>query len=218
MKIHREGYPTLAWAVIVLALVILATYSYDQSWTPYATAVCTILFLLVLQFFRDPDRRVTSSDPQIVLAPADGKVVVIEEVDDPLMDGLRSLQISIFMSPVNVHINRVPVDGTLTHYQYHPGKYLAAWNPKSSHENERTELKLKSSLGDIGLKQIAGAVARRIVCYTQDAGMKLTQGDELGFIKFGSRVDVLLPLGLDIRVRLGEQVKGNRTILAAKRP
>jgi len=216
MKIHREGYPTLSWSVVLLGLLILLTYSVDQSWVPYTISVAVLVFLILLQFFRDPDRRVTRADEKLVLAPADGKVVVIEEVDDPLMDGLRSLQISIFMSPVNVHVNRIPANGTLVSYHYYPGKYLAAWNPKSSYENERTELRMKSPLGEIGLKQIAGALARRIVCYKQEAGMSLTQGEELGFIKFGSRVDVLLPLGLDIPVKIGDKVTGNRTVIARK--
>lgn len=216
MNIHREGYPTLSWSVVILGLLILATYSWNQAFVSYSIGLATILFLLTLQFFRDPDRVLHSPDDNMIIAPADGKVVVIEEVDDPLMDGLRSLQISIFMSPINVHINRVPINGQLVQYTYKPGKYLAAWNPKSSQENERTEMVIKSPLGDIGLKQIAGAMARRIVCYKQEPGMELKQGEELGFIKFGSRVDLLLPLGLDIKVNIGDRVKGNVDIIAVK--
>ena len=216
MNIHREGYPTLSWTVVVLGLIILGVYSWEQPLVPYAIAVSTILFLLILQFFRDPDRRLNDTNDNIVISPADGRVVVIEEVDDPLMDGLRSLQVSIFMSPLNVHINRVPVNGQLLQYKYQPGKYLPAWNPKSSQENERTELVIKSPLGDIGLKQIAGAMAKRIVCYKQSPGMDLVQGEELGFIKFGSRVDLLLPLGIDLKVKIGDRLKGNVDIIAEK--
>lgn len=216
MKIHREGYPTLGWGLVILGLVVMITYSLAHAFLAYVIGICCLFYLMLLHFFRDPDRRLSQAMPDAVLAPADGKVVVIEEVDDPLMDGLRSMQVSIFMSPVNVHINRVPIDGTLSKFSYHPGKYLVAWHPKSSLENERTELRMKTALGDIGLKQIAGAVARRIVCYKQEAGMRLEQGEELGFIKFGSRVDLLLPMGLDIKVSMGDQVKGNRTVIAQR--
>jgi phosphatidylserine decarboxylase len=216
MNIHREGYPTLSWAVVILGLTIFGVYSWNQEFVSIAIAVAAILFILVIQFFRDPDRSISNTNDNIILSPADGKVVVIEEVDDPLMDGLRSLQVSIFMSPLNVHINRVPVNGQLMQFNYHPGKYLPAWNPKSSQENERTSMVIKSAIGDIGLKQIAGAMAKRIVCYKQEPGMDLIQGEELGFIKFGSRVDLLLPLGIDLKVKIGDRVKGNVDIIAVK--
>lgn len=218
MTIHKEGYPTLSWAVVILGLFLMAVYALEPGLLIYAIGVAVIIFLIFLQFFRNPSRPPIEKGEGIILAPADGKVVTLEEVDDPLMDGMRSMQISIFMSPINVHVNRVPIDGTLVHFSYHPGKFLPAWSPKSSTENERTELKIRTALGDVVLKQIAGAMARRIMCYKTESGASLEQGEELGFIKFGSRVDVLIPLGLDIEVRPGDRVRGNRTVLARKTP
>jgi len=172
-----------------------------------------VLFLLVLQFFRNPSFEVVKNDNK-VLAPADGKVVVIEETEETEYLKERRVQISIFMSPVNVHVNRMPVEGVISYYKYHPGKYLVAWHPKSSTENERTTIvaKMKNDT-EVLFRQIAGAVARRIKCYVTE-GQHMEQGQEFGFIKFGSRVDVFLPLGTKINVKAGDTTRGGRTVLA----
>jgi phosphatidylserine decarboxylase len=172
-----------------------------------------IVFLLVLQFFRNP-KIFTNEDPQLVFAPADGKVVVIEEaLEDEYLHDMRK-QISIFMSPINVHINRSPISGVVEYFKYHPGKYLVAWHPKSSFENERTTMVLSQDNGvKLLVRQIAGAVARRIKWYVKE-GDPVQQGGEFGFIKFGSRVDVFLPLDAEILVGLNQVTKGGRTAIA----
>ncbi len=173
-----------------------------------------ILYLLILQFFRSPVFNIPK-DPNTVIAPADGKVVVIEETteDEYLKD--KRIQLSIFMSPINVHVNRTPVAGVVEFFKYHAGKYLVAWHPKSSTENERTTMVIKMSNGvPVLVRQIAGAMARRIKWYVND-GQSFDQGEEFGFIKFGSRVDVFLPLGTKINVKIGDKTKGGRTVLAS---
>jgi len=186
----------------------------DQDWLQIAAMFLgLVIFFFFLQFFRNPERA-TPANALHVIAPADGKVVVIEEVDEPEYLHGKAIQVSIFMSPVNVHVNRSPVDGEVMYYKYHPGKYLVAWHPKSSTDNERTSLGIKAMNGQIiFLRQIAGALARRIVCYARP-GDKVTQGLEFGFIKFGSRVDVFLPLGTEVNVQLGEKTKGGVSVLA----
>ena len=185
-------------------LVVLRWFIYILSF---------LLFIIILQFFRNPKLTI-NSDEKSVLCPADGKVVVIEEADETEYLKDRRIQLSVFMSPVNVHVNRNPISGVVKYFKYHPGKYLVAWHPKSSTENERTTVVTENSAGVLVLfRQIAGALARRIVWYVK-AGDKVTQGQEFGFIKFGSRVDIFLPLGSTIKVGLGEVVKGGRTILA----
>jgi phosphatidylserine decarboxylase len=172
-----------------------------------------VFFILVLLFFRCPER-ILSECEDLVYAPADGKIVVIKDTleDEYFKD--RRKQVSIFMSPINVHVNRYPIKGTVTYYKYHPGKYLVAWHPKSSLKNERATTVLENPQGkSILVRQIAGAVARRIVNYS-NVGKTVQQGDELGFIKFGSRVDLFLPVHADIKVSLNEKVFGNRTIIA----
>ncbi|MDH5380742.1 MAG: phosphatidylserine decarboxylase family protein [Cyclobacteriaceae bacterium] len=172
-----------------------------------------VVFILVLQFFRDPKITLTLGE-NLVVAPADGKVVVIEETEEPECLKDRRKQISIFMSPLNVHINRMPVSGKVSFFRYHPGKFLVAWHPKSSTENERTTMAIKMKKGtELVVRQIAGAVARRIRWYV-DKDSELSQGDEFGFIKFGSRVDVFLPLDAKIVVKEGDITKGGRTVLA----
>ena len=168
---------------------------------------------MIVSFFRLPHRKMTYGDA-LVIAPADGKVVVIEETEEPEYFKDRRLQISIFMSPANVHVNRNPVSGTIRLSKYHAGKYLVAWHPKSSTENERHTVVIGSSHGDILVRQIAGAMARRIVNYSKE-GTVVKQNEEMGFIKFGSRVDVFLPLGTPVKVQLNQAVKGGQTILAA---
>ena len=171
-----------------------------------------ILFLFIVSFFRSPNRELTISHPQII-CPADGKVVVIEEIFETEFFNEKRLQVSIFMSPANVHINRVPMSGEVLYSQYHKGKYLVAWNPKSSTENERHSVVIKNTAATILVKQIAGALAKRIVNYLK-VGERVSQGNEMGFIKFGSRVDVLLPINSTVDVKLNQMVKGGVTVLA----
>lgn len=216
MTIHKEGYVSLALAAAFAGLANLAVYlgAPDNTALVWTVAVITgLVFLIVLQFFRNPDRTTVAALDEII-APADGKVVVIEETtDDEYLHG-RALQVSIFMSPINVHVNRSPVAGTVDYFKYHPGKYLVAWHPKSSTENERTTLAIRTASGaKVMLRQIAGALARRIVCYSRP-GDALATGQEFGFIKFGSRVDVYLPLGTEVNVKLGDVTVGGQTVIA----
>jgi phosphatidylserine decarboxylase len=216
MTIHREGYKSIALATIIfIALNLLFFWFFGTTllWLCIAFLVITLAFLLfVVSFFRIPARTLTIKDGCII-SPADGKVVVIEEtVDDEYFKGKR-LQVSVFMSPLNVHVNRNPMNGDIVYNQYHKGKYLVAWNPKSSTENERHSVVIKNGNTEILVKQIAGAVARRIVNYLE-VGNKVKQTDEYGFIKFGSRVDLLLPIGTKINVSLNEVVQGGVTVIA----
>ena len=216
MTIHREGRTLLF--VLLLALVainwILQRYlSLPILWINIFMGVSIGLYLLILQFFRIPIFKV-QKNPSHILAPADGKVVVIEETEEPEYLKSRRKQISIFMSPINVHVNRMPANGVITYVKYHPGKYLVAWHAKSSTENERTTIAAKLSNGEeILFRQIAGALARRIKYYIKE-GQPLEQGDEFGFIKFGSRVDLFLPLNAEILVKPGDITKGGKTIIA----
>jgi phosphatidylserine decarboxylase len=171
------------------------------------------LFIIILQFFRNPYIEVLKNDNHVI-CPADGKVVVIEETEESEYLKDRRIQVSVFMSPINVHVNRNPISGIVKYFKYHPGKFLVAWHPKSSTENERTTVVIENNQGvSVLFRQIAGALARRIVCYSKE-GQQAEQGEEFGFIKFGSRVDVFLPLGTEIKVGLGEVVKGGITVLA----
>lgn len=216
MTIHKEGYVSLALAAAFAGLANLAVYLGAPENTALAWTVGIItglVFLIVLQFFRNPVRQTAASAGEVI-APADGKVVVIEETTDDEYLQSRALQVSIFMSPFNVHVNRSPVQGTVDYFKYHPGKYLVAWHPKSSTENERTTLALRTAGGaKVMLRQIAGALARRIVCYSRP-GDALAAGQEFGFIKFGSRVDIFLPLGTEINVKLGDVTVGGETVIA----
>jgi phosphatidylserine decarboxylase len=176
-------------------------------------AASIIFYLIILQFFRNPIFDISKND-KFVLAPADGKVVVIEETIEGEYIKDKRRQVSIFMSPVNVHVNRMPVGGVVSYYKYHPGKYLVAWHPKSSTENERTTVVVKmKNGGEILFRQIAGALARRIKCYVKE-NQPFQQGEEFGFIKFGSRVDIFLPLNAKITVKIGDITKGGRTVIA----
>lgn len=213
MKIHPEGktYIILSGFLFLITLVLYLTLGGIGGIILLLAA--TILFALVINFFRNPARPV-APDSRIILSPADGKVVTIEKVWEPEYYDDERWQISIFMSPLNVHVNRFPISGTITHYTYHQGKYLVAWHPKSSTENERNTIVIENHQGQsILLRQIAGAVARRIVCRLKP-GMQVQQGDELGFIKFGSRVDVYLPQDAVILVQPNQLVKGNVDVLA----
>jgi phosphatidylserine decarboxylase len=175
--------------------------------------VGVVFYLIVLQFFRNPIFEI-SKNPKHVIAPADGKVVVIEETEETEYLKRKCKQISIFMSPINVHVNRMPVEGSVSYYKYHPGKYLVAWHPKSSTENERTTVVAKMSNGtEVLFRQVAGALARRIKCYVQE-GQSLEQGQEFGFIKFGSRVDIYLPLDAKVKVNIDDKTTGGKTVIA----
>lgn len=216
MTFHKEGYTSMALCI----LFIFVLNAFIQFYFPTAFFVKWLIYILsfalfitILQFFRSPAITIAKDETQ-VLCPADGKVVVIEEADETEYLKDRRLQISVFMSPINVHINRNPISGVVKYFKYHPGKYLVAWHPKSSTENERTTVVTETSTGiPVLFRQIAGALARRIVWYVKE-GDVVEQGDEFGFIKFGSRVDIFLPLGTKINVELGEVVKGGKTVLA----
>ena len=216
MTVHREGYKSIALATIIfiaLNMVFFWFFGASLLWLCIAFFVITIgLVLFVVSFFRIPARQLTISNGQII-SPADGKVVVIEEVVDDEYFKKKMLQVSVFMSPLNVHVNRNPIDGEIVYNKYHKGKYLVAWNPKSSTENERHSVVIKNGNTEILVKQIAGAVARRIVNYLE-VGNKVKQTEEYGFIKFGSRVDLLLPIGTKVNVGLNEVVQGGVTVLA----
>lgn len=213
LKIHKEGYKILTGLGLFFAVVNLLVFWYFPNALQVVGIISMILFLLVLQFFRNPSREIILTDDNIVYAPADGKIVTIEEVVENEYFKTKKLQVSIFMSPVNVHVNRNPVSGTVNYYKYHPGKYLVAWHPKSSTENERTTTVISNNGEEILLRQIAGFLAKRIVNYVE-VGQEVEQGKDMGFIKFGSRVDLYLPLDTKIEVEIGQKVKGNKTILA----
>ena len=215
---HKEGSKII---LITLLLVVGIIFSVDYflkdiSWLrTVAFLIALVILLLVLQFFRNPTRVADNSDNHI-LAPVDGKVVVIEEVYEPEYFKDKRLMVSIFMSPINVHVTRYCVNGIVKYSKYHPGKYLVAWHPKASEENERTTVVINNRVyGEILYRQIAGALARRIVNYAQE-GMRVVQGKDAGFIKFGSRVDIYLPLGTEINVKLGEKAIGNKTVISKK--
>jgi phosphatidylserine decarboxylase len=216
MTIHKEGYTTIALTILfIFVLNAFVDYKFaDLGWLRWFIYILSLaLFITVLQFFRNPTRTFTAGE-NLVICPADGKVVVIEETEEGEYFKDKRLQVSIFMSPVNVHINRNPISGVVKFFKYHPGKYLAAWNPKSSTENERTTTVVEHKNGTpVLFRQIAGALARRIVWYVKE-GDQVVQAEQFGFIKFGSRVDVFLPVGTDVKLVLGQVVKGGITILA----
>jgi phosphatidylserine decarboxylase len=217
MTIHREGYKSIGIAALAFGLINIVSFGFlsaPMPWMAAAVFVLTlVLFLFIVSFFRIPGR-VRTVDASKVICPADGKVVVIEEITDTEYFKDKRIQVSIFMSPANVHVNLCAVGGLVKYSQYHAGKYLVAWHPKSSTENERHSVVIENSNGAILVKQIAGALAKRI-CNYLTAGQNVKQGDELGFIKFGSRVDVLLPLHAKVTVQLNQAVKGGVTELAA---
>ena len=216
MKFHKEGYPTLLVAIVFIISLILFIHYFFFEYTTFRYSVYIIsafLLLIVLQFFRSPEINNISLDDTKVVCPADGKVVVIEEVEESEFYKNKRIQVSVFMSPVNVHINRYPISGIIRYIKYHPGKYLVAWHPKSSIENERSSIVIETKSGkSLLLRQIAGALARRIVYYCKE-NQEVKQGSELGFIKFGSRVDVFFPMDAQIHVKLNQKVRGGETIL-----
>lgn len=218
MRIHREGTRTILLVLLFSAGLLWAVLAKAPAFMIVpAVLLCLLLLGIVLWFFRVPQRTPTV-DAGAIISPCDGKVVVIEEVQETEYFKDRRLQVSIFMSPLNVHINFNPIGGTTSYYKYHPGKYLVAWHPKSSTENERSTVVVKHPVhGEVLFRQIAGALARRIVTYSK-AGSPAVQGHEFGFIKFGSRVDLLLPLNARVAVKLGDVVQGSTSIIGYFHP
>jgi phosphatidylserine decarboxylase len=214
---HKEGTKTILLGIIFTATVLLLSDNFiDTMWLRKLIQIGAFLILvIILQFFRNPKRSVIITENQI-LAPVDGKVVVIEEVYEGEYFKDKRLQVSIFMSPINVHVTRYPMSGIVKFSKYHPGKFLVAWHPKASEENERTTIVVENNtFGAILYRQIAGALARRIVNYAEE-GMQVAQGTDAGFIKFGSRVDLFLPIGTPINVVLNQKAVGGKTIIATK--
>lgn len=215
MRIHREGFKYIIIATILFAAIGFLSYKFLFAipvlfWLLFV--VCLLIWLWVISFFRLPNRMHTFGEDKII-APADGKVVVIEETFEPEYFKDKRLQVSIFMSPMNVHVNRNPMSGVVKLMKYHPGKYLVAWHPKSSTENERTTVVLGNERTEILMRQIAGALARRI-CYYIKEGEQVKQNDEFGFIRFGSRVDIYFPIDTKVDVKIGDKVKGGVTVLS----
>lgn len=215
LRIHREGFRILGASLPVLILVgVGVAFLPLPLWLLIILELgLLVLMLFLLQFFRNPDRPLPETNGDLIYAPADGTVVVMEEVDETEYSLGRRLQISIFMSPLNVHLNRVPIDGQVAYYKYHPGKYLVAWHPKASTDNEMATIVLRQGDRSLLIRQIAGAMARRIRTYVQE-GQQVKQGQELGFIRMGSRVDVLLPPDAEVLVDIGQPVSGNLDVLA----
>ncbi len=217
---HKEGAKIILGSVIVtVVLILLADYIIPAQlhWLKTFVQVVMLVFLIiVLQFFRNPKRNVDAIEDHLILAPVDGKVVVIEEVYEPEYFKDKRLMVSIFMSPINVHVTRYALNGMVKYSKYHPGKYLVAWHPKASEENERTTVVIDNPVfGEVMYRQIAGALAKRIVNYAKE-GQRAIQGEDAGFIKFGSRVDLYLPLGTKLNVELKQKAKGNKTVIAIK--
>ncbi len=214
MKLHREGRASLLLGMVFMLIIYLLTEFAIENVIVNSIlwGVAIFILLFLMWFFRVPSRKMTFADDQVI-APADGKVVVIEEVEDSEFFKGKRLQLSIFMSPLNVHVNRFPIPGKVTYAKYHPGAFLVAWHPKSSTLNERTTVVVENEKGAVMYRQIAGALARRIVMYAK-AGQTVNQNQESGFIKFGSRVDLLLPLDAEIHVKVGDKPQGGVTKIA----
>lgn len=217
MKIHKEGYPSILITLAVVLIVNLTThiYFFESTWIRITGYIVSVFLLLaILQFFRNPKRTIVKNVNH-VLSGADGKVVVIEEIMEEEYFRDKRIQVSVFMSPVNVHLNRYPIGGIIKYIKYHAGTYLVAWHPKSSTDNERTSIVVEDeNKREVMFRQIAGAMAKRIVYYGE-VGSQVKQGSECGFIKFGSRVDLILPSDAEIKVGLGEKVKGGETVIAS---
>lgn len=213
---HKEGFKIIAITFLLVALFAVVVDKFvSLQWLQYLLFFTLFVFLfLILQFFRNP-KRTTLLNDNAVVSPVDGKVVVIEEVFEPEFFKEKRLQVSVFMSPINVHVTRYPIGGQVAYSKYHPGKYLVAWHPKASTENERTTVVVDNpTYGKVLYRQIAGALAKRIVNYAKQGGDAATQGEDSGFIKFGSRVDLFLPLDTKIKVNLNQKVKGGESIIA----
>ncbi len=217
MKIHKEGYGVLKVLFILLLLFNVAVWAIAGSngvFIIFAVFLSVLFLLFATWFFRKPNRAVPPPDNRLVFAPADGKIVSAEETHEPEYFNDKRLKVSIFMSPLNVHINLYPVSGTVKYYKYHPGRYIVAWHPKSSEKNESSTLVIEvAGKTEIMVRQIAGAIARRIVTYAE-TGVPVVQCHEMGFIKFGSRVDLYLPLDARLQVGIGQKVYGKKTVLA----
>ncbi|HEY4629593.1 MAG TPA: phosphatidylserine decarboxylase family protein [Flavobacterium sp.] len=214
---HKEGAQSILIGTVFTAIVLLLSDKFiDTNWIKMSIQIAAfVLLIIILQFFRNPKRNFILNENQI-LAPVDGKVVVIEEVYEGEYFKEKRIQVSIFMSPINVHVTRYPLSGIVKFSKYHPGKFLVAWHPKASEENERTTVVIENkTFGEVLYRQIAGALARRIVNYAKE-GMQVMQGEDAGFIKFGSRVDIFLPLGTPINVVLNQKAVGGKTIIATK--
>ena len=214
---HKEGAQSILIGIVFTAVVLLLSDKFiDLNWLKMAIQISAfVLLIIILQFFRNPKRTVITNENQI-LAPVDGKVVVIEEVYEGEFFKDKRIQVSIFMSPINVHVTRYALSGQVKFSKYHPGKFLVAWHPKASEENERTTVVIENkTFGAVLYRQIAGALARRIVNYAEE-GMQVIQGEDAGFIKFGSRVDLFLPLGTPINVALNQKAIGGKTVIATK--
>ena len=217
IKFHKEGAKIILITTFLATVLILGLDRLvETGWLRMTLQILALLLLvIVLQFFRNPDRSLTV-DENVIIAPVDGKVVVIEEVFESEYFKDKRLQVSIFMSPINVHVTRYACSGKINFSKYHPGKFLVAWHPKASEENERTTVVIENKVfGEVLYRQIAGALARRIVNYAEK-DMQIVQGDDAGFIKFGSRVDLFFPLGTKINVNLNDKAIGNRTVIATK--
>ena len=217
LKFHKEGAKIIfITCAVVVAIVLLSDSLITNFYILKFVQILSLIFLiLVLQFFRNPLRLTDINDTKII-APVDGKVVVIEEVYESEYFKEKRLMVSIFMSPINVHVTRYAMNGVIKFSKYHPGKYLVAWHPKASEENERTTVVIENqAFGEVLYRQIAGALARRIVNYAKE-GMQVVQGEDAGFIKFGSRVDLYLPIGTEINVKLNQKAVGGITVIAAK--
>ncbi len=214
MKFHKEGYPTLILTLVVSAILIFCAKYSSIIWLLYlAYAVSVFLLIVVIQFFRSPQRPLPKLDDNLIYTPADGKIVVIEKTIENEYLKQQCWQVSVFMSPLNVHINRNPINAEVEYLKYHPGKYLVAWHPKSSELNERFTTVYNQGGRKLLIRQIAGALARRIV-NNLSTGNQVKQGEELGFIKFGSRVDIFLPLDAKIKVEIGQMVKSPLDVIA----
>ena len=217
IRFHKEGYKIIIIAFIISIVgILLVEKIIAIIWLVKAIQIVILILLFtILQFFRNP-KRITNLDENTIIAPVDGKVVVIEEVEEPEYFKDKRLQVSIFMSPINVHVTRYAMSGVVKYSKYHPGKYLVAWHPKASTENERTTVVIdNNTMGEVLYRQIAGALAKRIVNYAKE-GDEVIQGADAGFIKFGSRVDLYLPLGTELNVKLGDKVKGGTQVVAKK--
>lgn len=215
---HKEGAKIILFSLLIAVSIILGVeYLISIPWLIKTIQIVTLLFLvIVLQFFRNPNRTLDDIADHLILAPVDGKVVVIEEVYEPEYFKDKRLMVSIFMSPINVHVTRYALNGIVKYSKYHPGKYLVAWHPKASEENERTTVVIDNPVyGEVMYRQIAGALAKRIVNYAK-VGHRVNQGEDAGFIKFGSRVDLYLPLGTNVNVVLNQKARGNKTVIANK--
>lgn len=211
--IHKEGYFTLIISAIVLFVANGLIYTFFPPIIWFSTVVFVALWLFLVSFFRNPKRTIDQYADDIVYCPADGKIVVIENTNESEVLKDERIQVSIFMSPLNVHVNRNPISGKVTFFKYHPGAFYKAWNPKASTENERTTVMIENPKGKVLFRQIAGALARRIVWYVSQ-GDEVKQGEDMGFIKLGSRVDVFLPKDAKVEVEMGQMVSGNKTVLA----